>query len=262
MTNTRHPDRIVSQIAKAMRLLREAGLPDDFYQRVIDDPKFRERTAGFVLSEISQLNHLDRVNANSIMGRNYIGPDRIEDFLASPLATEFGKIPFSEDLLRRVANTHVLIADTGLSIAGLIDLQHRNVISSRTMSASDQAWFRHENFAMRTAQPCWRLVCKSVPEGATGQDWAKQKRMYTTEALYILRARETLYFSSLYFFMMSERLFSGYLIRTTDINDKEHRQICLYSYGAEGVPNIVYSDEPTARESGVVIGCKPSLVVS
>jgi len=107
----------------------------------------------------TQAKNLTQKRAKEIMGDNFFGIKEGKKFFKIPNYKEFNtlelekEIPFSETLLEKVRDTHLLIAVFPLSI-----IQMREIVSHLF---PDQIWYNNEPFAKRCGRMGWQLVCKT-----------------------------------------------------------------------------------------------------
>ncbi len=162
------PDALLGTLAKFLGILRNAGLPMEFVQEIIDNAGFREWFFETVIPRyqfeqaLKRFPPCERVTLNELH-RNFRQPrpetrKRLRD------------IPFSLEVLQSslvakypTESSHKLIPDIGTSIAEM----HR--VDKRFFAAGDHPWLREE-FAQRTETPTWRLVRKKGVEAVPKEE--------------------------------------------------------------------------------------------
>ena len=96
----------------------------------------------------------DQLRARLIMGRNFFGAPELKCFYRhSPERIKMPRIPFSEDMLKACRNTHMLVADSGMSVENL----------SNTRYALKNTWHESiigQSFMKEENEPRWILVRK------------------------------------------------------------------------------------------------------
>lgn len=159
--------------------------------------------------------------ARRIMGDNFLGiPEVAKAF--GPVSLEAQAmlvvIPFDKATLRSCCDTHVLVADIGLS---LIDVRGR--MKRGLFYSYEDSWYNAEEFAKRTEQATWRLIRKTpVTNSTSGKTWDEQKALLG-EQDEIPTARRLVYAIMLVFATTDERLFKRIYVRTNDVDSLGNR---------------------------------------
>lgn len=156
--------------------------------------------------------------AREIMGSNMLGTLEVERYfgeLTDEQREALEIIPFSEEMLKAVAKTHILVADVGLSLLDVRSKARKGLFYS-------QDWFDNEEFAKRTETARWRLIRKSPVEGSFSKNWSEQQRLVNTETDEIPSARQVVYTTILHFLATGERLFETCYVRTCDVDSLGH----------------------------------------
>lgn len=194
--------------------LEVAGLGDSEAQLVIES-KGNElakkvvdfiRRGGYVASATYQ-------RAREIMSKNFLGiEEAIQHFkvkLTFEAAEAFERIPFSEDVLMSCKDTHILVADFGLSL-----LEVRKRVDQKLFYAQD--WYNSEKFAKLTDKPQWRLLRKTAVPDSFNKNWQEQQALLTKDEE-TPKARAMAYMIMLYYAETSERLFQDIYVRCSDL---------------------------------------------
>lgn len=160
------------------------------------------------------------IEAQAIMGRNYIGPADLEKIL--PLFTSdqkrlkrFYPIPFSQEILQKYRRTHILIFDLGWSIKKL----RKQVWQSRADEifvniAPAKPWYQREPFFNLSVRPQWRLIRKQAVPHSLNQSFAQQIQFLWSSGEFVPEAREVIFLAVVYYLKTRERLFPNYFVRT------------------------------------------------
>lgn len=205
----RYPDQELARVAKFMGILRKAGLPDQFYQRVIDDDAYRT----WLVTETTARMHLvveeteEQIEARKLLKRFYLGLPEIERHFGrlSPSQKSFLELmPFSPASLRASHGQHVLFADTGLSIAELSEK------FAPIFSKAEQQ-HGHQDFWRKKSESYWRLVTRGVRVQCG--TWEEQVgKLRANERC--VTARELCYLQILHLCVTGGWLYDGAPIRT------------------------------------------------
>jgi len=169
--------------------------------------------------------------AREIMGRNFLGTKEVEEHFSelSPEQQEsLSIIPFSKETLESCKDTHILVADIGLSIMDI-----RKLEKCKELFYKDD-WLKTESFAKHTYQPSWRLIRKTPVEGSVSKAWFEQWPLLDLQADEVPSARQLVYTIILYFFTTGERLFKTFWVRTNDV-DTYGVRVLVGSFGARGL---------------------------
>jgi hypothetical protein len=214
------PSKVLARTGECMRRLMEAGLSFDDLQGAIDDPKFRRRLVMFWQRRGASIEETEAQQAaRKVMGKNFLGLSGVvEHFGIVPTDEQIvalGEIPFNEATLKACAETHILVADVGLSL-----LNVRSKVRGGLFYTQD--WYDNEKFATRTEKACWRLIRKTPVKDSTSKMWSDQKALLGDEDE-VPTARAITYVTMLYYMARNERLFEDVYIRTSDVDSGGHR---------------------------------------
>jgi hypothetical protein len=153
--------------------------------------------------------------AREIMGRNFLGTKEVEEYFGklSPEQQEaLSIIPFSKETLESCKDTHILVADIGLSIMGLKKLE-----SCKGLLAYREDWSKFlESIVTGKDQPSWRLIRKTPIENSFNKGWKRQQTLLNPQTDEIPLARQVIYTTILHFLATGERLFETFYVRTND----------------------------------------------
>ncbi len=156
--------------------------------------------------------------AREIMGKNMFGiADAIKHFKSSPTEKELSaleKIPFSEATLRECANTHILVADFGLSVVDVWE-QHTQLFYSKAnpwYSEKDQA-----KWARKCVKAQWRLLRKTAVKDSFSKDFHDQEALLG-KGEEVPEAREMVCMVIGHYLASREKLFPDYYVRTKSLS--------------------------------------------
>lgn len=224
----RYPDQELARVAKFMGCLRKAGLPDEFYQRVINDEAYRtwlvnEATArmGLLVTETDE-----QIEARKLLKECYLGLPEIERHFGrlSPSQKSFlERMPFSLASLRASHGERMIFADTGLSIAELSAKFSEEEIASIFSKAELQ--HGHQDFWRKKDAPHWRLVTRGVR--VSGRSWEKQVgKLGANERC--VTARELCFLQILSLRVNGTWLYEGLPIRTASQLPNGQRVVLIF----------------------------------
>jgi hypothetical protein len=192
---------------------RQGGNPD-LLQTAIEDQKLMDRLVRFWQRGGYEAT-IDQKNARAIMGKNFLGVEEaIERFklqLTDQDISRLKEIPFSENVLREHKNTHILIADFGLSIVGIKARVDRNLFYSK-----EDAWYTNQAFAQKESKPIWRLIRKDIVASSISKTYSQQQSLLT-EGEETPEARAMVYTIILSYLVNGNRLFPNVYARCSDL---------------------------------------------
>lgn len=252
----RYPEQVMARLAKFMGALRLAGMPDSFYQRVIDDVTFRDRLVDLVMEKL-ELSHEETWTqkvARRLMGANFLGvPEVVKHFGVIPTAKllDLQYVPFSERTLRDCARTHILIADVGLSL-----LEVRQAVSHLGLFWKSRTFNEAAEFANRTEMARWRLIRKTPVVDSIGEVWSKQRSLVNTDLDEIPSARRITYAVILHFLVTGERLLEKVFVRTGDALPRG-RHIEVGRFDSQGLYVCGGQNQSHSGDAGIASERKP-----
>jgi hypothetical protein len=173
--------------------------------------------------------------AREIMGRNFLGTKEVEEHFGelSPEQEEaLSIIPFSKETLEECKDTHILVADIGLSIMDIRKLEKCKGLFNKYNQ------YETEDFAKHTDQPSWLLIRKTPVKNSFNKTWKEQQLLLDHQTDGIPLARQVVYTTFLYFLTTKERLFRTCDVRTLDVDSNGGH--VLIGYFGEDVLNISF----------------------
>ena len=119
--------KVVACTSQCMHHLLKLGLTLQDAQAVINDPKLRERVMMFWKNqgtmpgmELTVVETESQKQAREIFGSNFLGLPEVFKYFSTVFTEEqvnaLARLPFSREQLESLKETHVLVADLGLSI--------------------------------------------------------------------------------------------------------------------------------------------------
>ncbi|MDA2936107.1 hypothetical protein MYX06_02730 [Patescibacteria group bacterium AH-259-L05] len=150
------------------------------------------------------------------MGRNILGMDDAiaAGFNVRPLEA-LQVVSFSEETLEKCKDTHLLVADFGLSILNI-----RKMVKKELFHDHEGAWYNKQSFARKREKPAWRLIYKDAVD-YTDKTWNEQVALLE-EYEEVPRARVMVYTTILHYLTTKERLFENLWIRSKDVPSHVH----------------------------------------
>jgi hypothetical protein len=185
----------------------------------------------------------DHKRAHAIMGENMLGITEVERCfgrLTTEQALELVKIPFGDEILRGCAQTHILVADIGISLLEVL-------VRACGAQGHENDWLNDKEFAQSTGVVArWRLVRKEPIEkkaycsfvGFFTDEWSQQKVSKDGVVDEVPTARELVYTMILYFLVVGKRLFQGGYVNTSDSipgSEVDHVKIGRFKGNSFGV---------------------------
>jgi hypothetical protein len=190
---------------------------------------------------------LTQEEARDIMGRNFLGTEEVKKYfgeLTSEQQEAFSIIPFPKETLESCKDTHILVADIGLSIMDLKKLEKCKGLFR------DQTWYEKYSFAKRTPEPSWRLIRKTSVENSLNKSWEEQQALLDHQTDEVPLTRQIIYTIILHFLATGERLFRTSHVRTSDV-DSLGDHVSVGEFDKDGL--LVYGWSDNIRISGICV---------
>lgn len=150
--------------------------------------------------------------ARAIMGRNMLGVPEVSCLLGKTcLAGIPGlqEVPYCLQTLRQCKQSHILVADTGLSLAML--RRHSWVLKMKSV-------FEDEAFVTKHEPACWRLIARHPLVDSFGKSWNEQCALVDNDKETTLSARQIVYAVLLYEHTRRYKLLSQFCVRSHDVS--------------------------------------------
>jgi len=228
------PSDVVALTSECLRLLLESDLSLEDMLKVINDETFRRELIHFWRGKNEKIEIEEpesHQRARKIMGQNFLG--------FSEVATEFGitneqikalgEIPFSEEVLRECAQTHVLVAYTGLSI-----IEIRKKMKQGYFYKDDISWFNCRDFASEQGEISWLLIQKKPVEGSTQKYWKDKVTLINDETEEVPKANQLTFAIMLLYKTTDERMFEDTYVCTSS-RKTSYDHISLGEFDSNGL---------------------------
>lgn len=198
---------------------------------------------------------LTPAEAAAIMGSNFYGIGQVEDKFGVKFTPKQRKllsvVPFSAEVLKACAKTHILIPGFALSI---MDVHAR---ATDVFYSKNKPWYgeAEQRFATKTKVTVgWHLVRKTALPDSTSKSWSDQQLMVSVPNT-IPPACLVVYTAILHFLVTGERIFQNVWVRTSDTSASgDHVNVGFY---AGGFNAGVWCDGPLS-DIGVAVARKSS----
>ena len=201
--------------------LEAAGLTSELGQKVIDS---KDNELGKKLVRLIENGGFDPSTsqklAREIMGRNMFGVEEaIKHFGVNPTRYQLfclSEVPFSEEVLRSMKDTHILVAVFTMSI-----LDIRGHVEGKDLFYN-QDWYNKQAFGKDKGEVSWQLVHKELIENSTGKNWNEQQALLGKDEE-TPSAQVMVYTIVGHFLATGERLFEKIYVRTSSLDSGGYR---------------------------------------
>jgi len=183
--------------------------------------------------------------AREIMGRNFLGAKEVEEHFGklSPEQQEaLSIIPFSKETLESCKDTHILVADIGLSIMDLKKLEKCKGLFYKA------DWVETQSFAKHIQKPSWRLIRKTPVENSFNKTWEEQQTLLDSQTDEVPLLRQVIYTIFFHFLVTGERLFRTFHVRTSDVDSLDDH-VSVGRFDEDGL--FVYNWSDNIRIHGI-----------
>jgi len=198
------------------------------------------------------MNTVGQSRARKIMGNNFFGiKEAVRYFGINPKwrqAIALLMIPFAEVTLKECRDTHILVADFGLSI-----LDIRGKVKQKGFY--DQDWYYNQSFAKERGEVCWRLVRKTIVDNSTNKTCSEQQTLLgKDEETPAVRVMTYAIFG--HYLATGERLFEHIYARTSSVDsDGDPVYVGYFVHDNLDVNDKWDGD----RSSGIALGSDPKI---
>jgi len=213
--------------------LETAGLTEPLAQKVIDS-KGNELAAKVVkfIQNGGFEPTTSQKRAREIMGKNMFGVEEaIQYFGVNPTRQQtlaLSEIPFSEEVLQKAKDTHVLVAVFPLSI-----LEVRGKVERKLFFSHEDAWYNKQSFAKERGEISWQLVRKTPVDNSTSKNWEEQLALVSEEDE-VPTAQVMVYTIIGHYLATGERLFEHVYVRTSSV-DSDGRRVRVGYFDSGGL---------------------------
>ncbi len=229
--------------------LESAGLLEELAQRVIDS-KDNELAAKVVrlIQNGGFKPTTGQKRAREIMGKNFFGVEEaIKHFGVNPTRQQlaaFSEIPFSEAVLEKSKDTHVLVAVFPLSI-----LEIRGKVERKLFYSHEDAWYNKQSFTKERGEVSWQLVRKTPVDNSTLKNWQEQQALITKDEE-VPTAQVMVYTIIGHYLATGKRLFEHIYVRTSSV-DSDGGRVFVGFFDSEGLSVYFYWDGDRDGDLGV-----------
>jgi len=202
--------------------LEAAGLCFELAQKVIDSKGNDLATKVVRLIENGGFEpSTSQKRAREIMGKNMFGiEEAIKHFGVNPSKQQLAylaEIPWGEEVLESVKDTHVLVAVFPISI-----LDIRGKVERGLFYSYEDAWYNKQAFAKDKGEIGWRLVRKTPISDSTNKNWDEQQALLSKDEE-TPSAQVMVYTITGHFLATGERLFEKVYVRTSSLDSSGYR---------------------------------------
>jgi len=185
--------------------------------------------------------------AQKIMKLNFFGIEEAARYLqVTPTRNQrHPVIECTERQLYKMRDTHILVADFGLSVLDIRSRVQRELFSLKARSGYDG-----EEFATQRDTPNWRLVRKLPVKNSPGATWDEQQDLLAEDEE-TPTARIMVYTIIGHFLHVGERLFEAMYVRCSD-KHTDGRRVRVGYFDIEGLG--FSGDEDGSRVCDVGLG--------
>ncbi|MBU2633570.1 hypothetical protein KJ751_03670 [Patescibacteria group bacterium] len=240
------PEKVVARTLECLRRLMETGLTYEDLQSPIDDPQMRARLVNFWRSGGYEPT-TDEKMARSIGITMFGVQEAIQHFGVKPTKSQLAMlsvIPFSEQKLREVKDTHILVAVLPLSI-----LDIKGKVDCSLFWSKEDAWYHSEKFAKDKGQAGWHLVRKTIVPNSTSKNWNEQQALLTDNEETPI-ARIMVYTIIGHYLNTGERLFENIYARCSNL-DSDGSRVNVGSFDSGGLTVYSFRDDDRFDNIGV-----------
>lgn len=177
--------------------------------------------------------------AREIMRKNFFGiEEAVKHFGVNPTSQQLAalsEIPFSEAVLEKSKNTHILVAIFPLSI-----LDIREKVERKLFYNHEGAWYNEQPFAKEHGEVCWQLVRKTPIGNLIPKDGQVQQALFGMNDE-VPTARAMVYTIIGYILTTGERLLEQKYAYTSSVDSSGNR-VYVSDVGLDGLGISDYWD--------------------
>ncbi len=226
---------------------------DSVVAQINSDSSFVERLAKFAICGGFK-SGTSQEYAQKIMGKNFFGiREATKHFGIKPRRRQLAilsEIPFSEEVLERCKDTHVLVVLFPISILEIQEKVEGNGLFYR------RDWFYKQAFAKEMGGVGWQLVRKTEVPDSFNKDWSEQQSLLLSKDEQTPTARVVIYTIIGHYLNTGERLFEK-MVRTSSISSANTR-VLVGSFAKEPLEINCESDCNYGPHLGISSVRKPT----
>jgi hypothetical protein len=234
---------ITAQERKLLLKLRTAGLNEELARGV--NSSLAEKMVRLIQTDASG-GTTDQKRAREIMGTNFFGVEESVKYFGVNSSRQqlavLSEIPFSEAVLEKSKNTHILVAVFPLSI-----LEIRKIVKRSHFYRHEDAWYNKQNFTKECGEAGWQLILKTSVKNSTSENWQEQQALVSGNNE-VPGARVMVYGIIGHSLATGERLFENIYVRTSSVIPCGGR-IGVGRFDIEGLHLSYYWDD--CRDDGL-----------
>jgi len=213
--------------------LEAAGLDDELAQKVIDSKGNDLATKVVRLIENGGFEpSISQKRAREIMGRNFFGiEEAIKHFGVNPSRAQtaaLSEVPFTEEVLESVKDTHVLVAVFPMSVLDIRGKVERKLFYNHANSC-----YKKEAFAKDRSKTAWRLIRKTSVLDSTSKTWNGQQGLLD-KSEETPSAQVMVYTIVGHYLATGERLFENVYVRTSSV-DSDGLRVIVGRFNQDGL---------------------------
>jgi len=216
----------VNELHPTLMILGKMGVNQQHFTKLRSNLDFAERVAKFICNGGFNSN-TNQKRAREIMGKNFFGiEEAIKYFGVNPSEEQLktlSEISFSEDVLRELKDTHILVAVFPISILEIRERAERNLFYSH-----ENSWYNDQSFAREKGTISWELVKKTPVPNSTSKSWKEQQKLLQDNEQ-VPSAQIMVYTIIGHYLATKERLFENIYVRTSSLDSGGHRvDVCNF----------------------------------
>ena len=220
----------VHQEHEFLKRVEAAGLDSRFVQKVIDS---KNNVLAIKVVELIKNGGFQPTTSQKrgreIMEKNFFGiEEAIKYFGVNPSEEQvktLSEIPFSEEVLQKTKDTHVLVAVFPLSI---LDIRGKT-----KHLFYNQDWYNQQDFAKEKGMVEWRLIKKTPVPNSTSKSWKEQQQLLE-ENEQVPSAQIMVYTIIGHYLAIKERLFENIYVRTFSL-DSDGSRVSVGYFDSDGL---------------------------
>ncbi len=241
-------DAILGLAAKFFRIMREKEqVTLEAFQQVIDSRQRRQNLGAFLRAgcprfvELSSklFRGIPQERAREIMGQNFFGLDEaVKYFLITPSheqSVALGEVPFSEEILMSLRDTHLLVAVFPLTIPQ-IKSRSGSCWGLRVCYATHGSVFNQNDgrlpeelsILQEQGEAEWWLIQKAPLDGSYDKSWEDQLALTSPSEQTVPTAQVATYATVGHFLATEEKLFDGTVARTSSRIGQRHLNLGFF----------------------------------
>lgn len=178
---------------------------------------------------------IDERVAQQIMGHNFLGLDAVITKFGVHMTEQellnYPEIPWSEDELNEVRDTHLLVAGYPLTI---VEIRAKAPRTPKTFYRYEDGWYNNQRFATEERVGLgWHLIRKDIVPNSTRKTWSEQQKLISPNEE-VPGACDFVYAIVLYYLVTGGRLFPSVYARCSSV-DSGGSHVYVGCFDADGL---------------------------